>query len=63
MIQMANDQSFVTEADEPLQQRDGIAASRDSDQIARVWGKASEQFCFYLNPIHKTAASNFQNQS
>src|SRR4029079_9454512 len=42
MIQMANDQVYVTEGDQPVQQRDGVAASRNSDQIARVRGKLPE---------------------
>jgi hypothetical protein len=63
MIQVTNDQSFVTEADQPVQQRDGITPAGHTDQMARVRGKASQQFSFYLNPIHEPAASNFQNQS
>ena len=41
MIQVANDQSFVTEADQPVQQRDGITPAGHTDQIARVWGKVA----------------------
>jgi len=63
MIQMANDQAFVTQADQPVQQRDGIPPAGHTYQIARRRGKASQQFCFYLNPIHELAASNFQNRS
>ena len=62
MIQMANDQAFVTQADQPVQQRDGIPPAGHTYQIARRRGKASQQFCFYLNPIHELAASNFQKQ-
>src|SRR4029077_21122657 len=39
MIQVANDKSFVTQADQPVQQRDGITPAGNTDQIGSVWGK------------------------
>src|SRR6266403_4572311 len=36
MIQMANDQFRITETDQPVEQRDGIAPAGDADEIARI---------------------------
>ena len=36
MIQMADDEFLVTDTDQPVQQRDGIASAGDADQIARI---------------------------
>ena len=63
MIKMANDQVFVTQTNYPVQEGYGIAPAGHTDQITCVWGKAPQQSCFYLNPIHESGASNFQNQS
>src|SRR5213596_3570118 len=60
MVQMADDQFLVTETDQPVQQRDGIASAGDADQIARIGWKPWQQFGFYLNPIHSGTASNVQ---
>src|SRR4051794_22243214 len=39
MVQVANDQAFVTQADQPVQQRDGITPAGHTDQIARLGRK------------------------
>jgi hypothetical protein len=38
---VTNDQSFVTEADQPVQQRDGITPAGNTDEIGGVWGKVA----------------------
>src|SRR5439155_18294458 len=49
MIQMANDQSFVTEANSPVQQRDRIAPAGHTDQIASIRG---EVVCYSRIDLH-----------
>jgi hypothetical protein len=41
MIQVANDKSFVTQADQPVQQGDGITPAGHTDEIGGVWGKVA----------------------
>jgi len=63
MVQMTNDQFLVTEIDQPVEQRDGIAPTGNADQIRPLGRKSSQQICFLLNPSHRRTASNVQNQS
>jgi hypothetical protein len=62
VIQMANDQSFVTAF---TSQCSGATESPagHTDQIASSREKLRNTFLLILNPIHEAAASNVQNQS
>ncbi|PYI94816.1 MAG: hypothetical protein DMF00_17155 [Verrucomicrobia bacterium] len=58
-----NEQSVITQIEQTLGHLRRNRAARHADQIACIGRNASQQFCFYLNPIHEAAASNVQNQS
>ena len=62
MIQMADDQIFVAKIDKRMQERDGIAAAGDADEIARLGREMPQDGRINLNPIHAGGASNVRCQ-
>ena len=43
MIQMADDQFIVAQVDQVMQQRDGIAAAGNADEIATGWREVANK--------------------
>src|SRR5713101_6067137 len=60
MIQMADDQLFVSKIDKPVKQHDRIASAGDADQIACLKPEPAKQILINLNPVHAVVASNLR---
>ena len=45
MVEMADNEFFVTKREQKIQQRDGITATRDADEVAAERREVAEELC------------------